>query len=119
MHSTKDGVVGPARDDRPRLPATAVCKHFGIVRRTLTRWVDDDELNFPAPVVINGRWYFVVREIEDFEERQRAVAREVAKCADQSGPGAEPAQRRPGGEPQTRQGWRLKRGGASAEPEAA
>jgi hypothetical protein len=62
------------QDGRPLAPARAVCKHFNIVSRTLFRWLEDEELDFPRPVIVNSRRYFVLREIEDFEERQRALA---------------------------------------------
>jgi hypothetical protein len=61
-------------DGRPLAPARAVCKHFNIVSRTLSRWLANEEVDFPRPMIVNGRRYFVPREIEDFKERKRALA---------------------------------------------
>ncbi len=42
-----------------RLPSEAVCARYGVVRRTLYRWMDDPDLGFPAPAVtLRGRHYF-------------------------------------------------------------
>lgn len=46
------------------VPATVVAAELGIVRRTLARWVDYPNLNFPKPIVIQGRWYFRRAELE-------------------------------------------------------
>jgi hypothetical protein len=73
---------------RPKMPATLLCQHIGIHRRTLSRWVLDAELDFPKPSVIHGRWYFDPREIEDFMLRRRAVADHEAKKAAESKPAA-------------------------------
>ena len=61
------------------MTATALCQHLGIHRRTLSRWVLDPELDFPKPAVINGRWYFTPRPVDDFMERRRAVMEHEAK----------------------------------------
>jgi len=56
------------------LPARKVQERFDVVDRTLDRWVSDPRLQFPRPVVINRRRYFVEAEIEAFEQRRRAEA---------------------------------------------
>jgi predicted DNA-binding transcriptional regulator AlpA len=44
---------------------------FGdISEMTLWRWEHDQKLNFPAPLRINGRKYYDLREIEDWERRR-------------------------------------------------
>jgi predicted DNA-binding transcriptional regulator AlpA len=54
------------------VPAMVVAAEFGIVRRTLARWLGYSDLNFPKPNVINGRWYFRRAEIEAWKlERAR------------------------------------------------
>ncbi|MEJ0092586.1 MAG: hypothetical protein WDN46_03880 [Methylocella sp.] len=54
-----------AKDNSEKLvPAMVVAAEFGIVRRTLARWLEYSDLNFPKPNVINGRWYFRRAEIE-------------------------------------------------------
>jgi hypothetical protein len=56
-----------------RLPARLVCERYDIVRRTLDRWIDNEALGFPRPIVINKRRYFREHELEAWE-RQRAQA---------------------------------------------
>jgi hypothetical protein len=60
-----------APDDRPLLPARHVCAHFKITPRTLHRWLANEELGFPRPIIINSRQYFKPRELEDFEYLRR------------------------------------------------
>jgi predicted DNA-binding transcriptional regulator AlpA len=50
-----------------RLPSGAVISRFGIHRRTLSRWMQSHELNFPKPLVINNRLYFKEAEIRAWE----------------------------------------------------
>jgi hypothetical protein len=57
-------------DDR-RLPAVAVAQRYGVVVRTLDRWLDDPELNFPEPEVLNHRRYWWLSELREWE-RNRA-----------------------------------------------
>jgi len=61
-----------------RLPSKAVTARFGISRRTLDRWLRDNVLNFPRPLVINHRLYFALAEIEAWETacaKRHAIAR--------------------------------------------
>lgn len=44
----------------------------GISDMTLWRWLNDDRLGFPQPLVINRRRYFSVADVEAFQERQAA-----------------------------------------------
>jgi len=44
----------------------------GISDMTLWRWMHDERVDFPKPLVINRRNYFRVAEIETFEARQAA-----------------------------------------------
>lgn len=51
------------------LPTVRLRERYGVTDRTLSRWVADPDLNFPKPIVINGRRYWqeaglVVWEIE-------------------------------------------------------
>ncbi|SFK28625.1 hypothetical protein SAMN05444581_105117 [Methylocapsa palsarum] len=46
------------------VPAAVVSAELGVVRRTLARWVDYPNLNFPKPLLIQGRWYFRRVELE-------------------------------------------------------
>jgi predicted DNA-binding transcriptional regulator AlpA len=55
-----------------RLPTRKVLERFGICTRTLDRWLAKPDLKFPRPIVVNGRRYFALGEIEAWE-RSRAA----------------------------------------------
>lgn len=57
------------------LPSSAVTAKFGITRRTLDRWMRRDALDFPKPMVVNGRLYFLQDEISAW---QRESAKRLA-----------------------------------------
>jgi len=63
-----------ASDPTHLLTAKQVRARFGnISDMTLWRWLADESLGFPRPVVIQKRRYFRVAEIEEFETRQAAA----------------------------------------------
>jgi hypothetical protein len=68
------GVTGRAAavDGGALLPARAVLDRYGIVGRTLARWLESEKLNFPRPTVINKRRYFRERELVDWERARVA-----------------------------------------------
>jgi cytochrome P450 len=55
-----------------RLPARVVCERFGVTCRTLDRWLANEELAFPRPLVINKRRYFEEVELITWERRRAA-----------------------------------------------
>jgi hypothetical protein len=59
------------------LPDTMVARRYGVHIKTIGRWDDNPELEFPAPVEINGRKYRRRRDLEEFE-RRRVVSRAAA-----------------------------------------
>jgi predicted DNA-binding transcriptional regulator AlpA len=59
-----------AHQQRMRLPARQVWARFGITDRTLDRWLADENLKFPRPLIINRRRYFFLDEIEAWERVQ-------------------------------------------------
>ena len=61
-----------------RLTSVGVCERFGVTRRTLSRWLLSNNMNFPKPLMINGRLYFALAEIEVWE---RACAARAGKAA--------------------------------------
>lgn len=64
--------------DRVRLPARLVWTRFGVTDRTLDRWLIDPKLAFPRPILIRGRRYFFLDEIEQWERGQaRGTVRSV------------------------------------------
>ncbi|MBL0404413.1 DNA-binding protein [Microvirga aerilata] len=43
----------------------------GISDMTLWRWLRDPRLQFPKPLVVNGRRYWWLRDLEEWEAAQR------------------------------------------------
>jgi hypothetical protein len=64
----------------PRLPTMKVAQRYGVSQRTLERWEDDTELQFPKPVVIiHRRKYWSLRDLEVWE-RQLPLAVRSARA---------------------------------------
>lgn len=60
--------------DTQFLTATQVRERFGrISDMTLWRWLQDQALDFPKPVVIQRRRFFKLDDIEQFEARRIAA----------------------------------------------
>lgn len=59
-------------DRRTLLPSRAVLARFGICARSLDRWIANQSLGFPRPLMINGRRYFCLNELETWERAQAA-----------------------------------------------
>jgi hypothetical protein len=53
-----------------RLPARKVCKRYQVTARTLARWLDDERMKFPRPLVINRRRYFALADLLAWESRR-------------------------------------------------
>ena len=60
----------PLEDDPPpsseadcRLPAKAVARRYGVVVRTVDRWLDNPKLGFPKPEVVNNRRYWWLNKL--------------------------------------------------------
>jgi hypothetical protein len=68
--------VASARSDgrpTPLTPDSKVAQLFNVCIKTLTRWDDDPDLDFPPPIEINGRKYREVEAINAFiAERMKA-----------------------------------------------
>ena len=56
-----------------KLTSTAMCKRFGIVRRTLARWMVDPSMGLPESLIINHRHYWDESDIVQWE-RSRAAS---------------------------------------------
>jgi predicted DNA-binding transcriptional regulator AlpA len=58
------------------LPASQVCARYGISAMSIWRWCRDDALGFPHPLRINGRRFWKLAELEQWEasriEKQEA-----------------------------------------------
>jgi len=59
-------------DDDRRLPATAVAARYGVVPRSLDRWLARPELNFPRPDRVNRRRYWWLSQLQNWD-RVRAL----------------------------------------------
>ncbi len=46
-------------------PQTA--RRYGIDNRSLHRWRNDPDLNFPAAMIVHGRTFFALDELESWE----------------------------------------------------
>lgn len=44
-------------------------RRYGKNDRTIARWARDPKLDFPQPVMINGRWYFEEAKLDEFDRR--------------------------------------------------
>jgi hypothetical protein len=52
------------------LPARRVLDRYCICARTLDRWVKDESVGFPKPIVVHRRRYWRVGELVAFERRR-------------------------------------------------
>ena len=69
--------AGPPLEDPPadlvsetrdiRLPAAAVAKRYGVVVRTVDRWLTNPDLGFPKPEVLNHRRYFWLSKLRNWD----------------------------------------------------
>lgn len=64
MKSTNDDQMVGTKKVRAR--------YDNVCARTIDRWIADDELGFPRPTMINGRRYWRLGELQQWE-RERAV----------------------------------------------
>lgn len=79
MKSFNPGVAGRGSGRiEVRLTARQVRERFGVVARTVDRWLANEALAFPRPITINRRRYFVEQEILDWERSRRAAKAEAA-----------------------------------------
>jgi predicted DNA-binding transcriptional regulator AlpA len=54
-------------DANTLIPKPNLARELGVSSRTLSRWLDDAEVEFPRPVVIRGRNYFDRAAIETWK----------------------------------------------------
>jgi hypothetical protein len=64
-----------ADDDDHMVGTKAVRIRYGnCCKRTIDRWIDDPEMDFPKPTMINGRRYWRLCDLRQWE-RARAADR--------------------------------------------
>jgi hypothetical protein len=49
------------------LPTKSVRERYQVNQRTIDRWLDDEKLNFPRPILVNNRRYFPLDQLEAWE----------------------------------------------------
>jgi hypothetical protein len=50
-----------------KLGTPEVARRYGVAKRTIERWLEDETLGFPQPIDILGRRYWDICELEQFE----------------------------------------------------
>jgi predicted DNA-binding transcriptional regulator AlpA len=56
------------------IPKPALARELGVSSRTVSRWMEDQDLNFPPPIRLRGRLYFPRALLEEWKSnRIRAV----------------------------------------------
>jgi predicted DNA-binding transcriptional regulator AlpA len=55
-------------------PTRRVLQRYGVCARTIDRWVADQSLGFPQPIVINKRRYFRERQLVEWERHAAGAA---------------------------------------------
>jgi hypothetical protein len=58
------------RVDSAYLPAPLVWKRYGITPMTGWRWERDPDIDFPLPMVVNRRKFYLVSDLEAWERRR-------------------------------------------------
>ena len=55
-------------------------RRYGVNDRTIVRWEADTKLEFPKPMLVRGRKFFALNELETWE-RSRATPSSAKKAA--------------------------------------
>lgn len=66
------GITG--RKPGRKLPTRKVCEKYNVVPRTLDRWDQRPELEFPKPEYINGRKYRDEALLDEWDRRRAALS---------------------------------------------
>ncbi len=54
------------------IPTTTVCQQLRVCSKTLERWEKDPSLNFPKPIRIKTRRYWLEGDIQKWIDAQKA-----------------------------------------------
>ncbi len=60
------------------LPRSQTGRRYNVTDRSIARWAADPELGFPKPIIINGRWFFALDELEAWELSRASQSRKAA-----------------------------------------
>jgi hypothetical protein len=66
--------TSPAIPADVHLPTSKVAERYGVVTRTIERWADNPDLNFPEPMRAHKRKYWRLAELEAWERSRAAAA---------------------------------------------
>ena len=55
--------------ERIRIKNSVAARRAGVTTRTLRRWDEDEAVGYPKPVIVRGRIYRWLDEIESWEAR--------------------------------------------------
>ena len=58
-----------------RVPRRKTADRYGVSVRTIERWEANPELGFPKSIVVNGRRYDAVGELDDWDAKCAAAGR--------------------------------------------
>jgi hypothetical protein len=58
-----------------RFPRRKTAERYGVSVRTIERWEDDPELDFPKSTIVNGRRYDNVDELDAWDAKCAAAGR--------------------------------------------
>ncbi|MGO9392573.1 helix-turn-helix transcriptional regulator [Rhodoblastus sp.] len=62
------------------IPKPAIARELGVSSRTVSRWMEDQDLGFPTPIRLRGRLYFLRTALEEWKTlRIRASMMEAAE----------------------------------------
>ena len=51
---------------------------YSVSERTISRWMEDEALGFPAPIRVRERLFFALADLEAWERRQAGPGRKAA-----------------------------------------
>ena len=58
--------------NRTFLPGPKTARRYGVSDRTIARWEQDETLGFPKPMLVNGRKFHPLDELEAWEKSRAA-----------------------------------------------
>lgn len=77
-------------------PARAVRARYGNVSAmTIWRWLQNPAIDFPKPILISGRRYWSVLQLNTFDERRRASIESQRRPESREPPGREREEPKP------------------------
>lgn len=53
--------------DSQFVPAQKVCLRYGVTFRTISRWLVHPNVQFPKPIYLNGRRYWIEADLQEWE----------------------------------------------------